>query len=80
MGSDLKYHLLEHESFREILKTREDIKNQYLKQEKALQDKKEKLFRNKDFSKWGYIGELHDLDKITDKLMANKDAAFTYIL
>lgn len=64
MGSDLKYHLLEHESFREILKTREDIKNQYLKQEKALQDKKEKLFRNKDFSKWGYIGELHDLDKI----------------
>jgi hypothetical protein len=36
MGSDLKYHLLEHESFREILKTREDIKNQYLKQEKAL--------------------------------------------
>ena len=31
LGSHMKYHLLEHESFREILKVREEVKAQYLK-------------------------------------------------
>lgn len=31
LGSHMKYHLLEHESYRELLKTREEVKNSYLK-------------------------------------------------
>jgi len=29
----MKYHLMEHESFREILKTREEIKTEFMKKE-----------------------------------------------
>jgi hypothetical protein len=54
----MKYHLMEHESFREILKARDDIKNVFMKQEKSLNDKKERLLKNKDFSKWGYQGQV----------------------
>ena len=41
----MKYHYLEHESFRDILKVREDLKGSYLKAEKNLTEKKEKLYR-----------------------------------
>ena len=64
----MKYHLIEHESFREILKNRDEIKNAFIKQEKALNEKKEKLLRNKDLSKWGYLeeGGLKELTKKQD--------------
>ena len=52
----MKYHYLEHESFRDILKVREDLKVSYIKAEKNLTEKKEKLYRAKDFTKWGYLG------------------------
>ena len=58
----MKYHLMEHESFREILKNRDDIKNQFIKQEKSLNDKKEKLFKNRDVQKWGYQGDVKDIN------------------
>lgn len=78
----MKYHLLEHESYRELLKAREEVKNSYLKQEKGLNDKKEKLFRSKDYAKWGYTGEggIADIEKVQDKLATSKQAAFTYML
>jgi hypothetical protein len=31
LGSGMKYHLMEHESFRELLKSRDDIKNGFMK-------------------------------------------------
>lgn len=86
LGSHMKYHLLEHDSFREILKVREEVKSQYLKSHKSLLERKEKLFRNKDISKWGYVVDpaagqsLADVEKIHDKLMGCKEAAFTYML
>ena len=58
----MKYHLMEHESLREILKNRDDIKNQFIKQEKSLNDKKEKLFKNRDVQKWGYQGDVKDIN------------------
>jgi hypothetical protein len=76
----MKYHLLEHESFREILKQRDEIKNAFIRQEKSLIDKKERLFKNRDFPKWGYTGPISDLEKYSDKFTDNKDAAFTYML
>ena len=50
----MKYHLMEHDSFREILKNRDEIKNVFIKSEKSLIDKKERLFKARDYSKWGY--------------------------
>lgn len=45
-------------------------------------DKKEKLFRGKDLNKWGYLGEggTKELDKLHEKLLSCKEAAFTYML
>lgn len=76
----MKYHLLEHESFREILKSRDEIKNSFMKNEKNLIDKKEKLFKHRDFGKWGYTGPQKDLDGLSGKFTDNKEAAFTYML
>ena len=45
-----------------------------------MNDKKEKLFKNKDLKKWGYLGDVNDIVKIHEKLMTNKEAAFTYML
>lgn len=56
LGSHLKYHMHEHESFRELLAVRETTKKAYIKKEKALIDKKERLFYNKDYKKWEFIG------------------------
>ena len=78
----MKYHLLEHETYRETLKNREEIKNAYVRQEKALLDKKERLFRGKDLAKWGYLGEggVPHLTSMHEKLLSCKEAAFTYML
>ena len=56
LGSNIKYHLLEHDSYREILANREVIKSQFLKNEKNLLDRKEKMLKQKDLSRWGYDG------------------------
>lgn len=78
----MKHHLIAHESFREILKAREEIKTAFIKQEKALLEKKEKLLKNKDLSKWGYLGEggVREIEQKLDKLLQHKEAAFTYMI
>jgi hypothetical protein len=53
LGTGLKFHLDEHESYREIFQNRDKVKNEYIKQERSLIDKKEKLFKMKDTAKWG---------------------------
>lgn len=80
LGSGLKYQKFEHESYRELLKQRDEFKNSFLKQEKSLSDKKEKLLKSKDLKKWGYLGDVNDIVKLHEKLLANKEAAFTYML
>ena len=72
--------MYEHKSYREILESRDEFKNSFLKQEKTLSDKKEKLFKNKDLKKWGYLGDTNDVQKLHEKLLLNKQAAFTYML
>lgn len=49
----MRYHLDEYESYKELHLVREQIKSQYIKQERALFEKKEKLFKGKDPYKWG---------------------------
>jgi hypothetical protein len=80
LGSNMKYHLLEHESFREILKQRDELKNGFIKSEMKLLEKKERLFKNREFSKWGYTGPNQDLERLSGKFTDNKQAAFTYML
>lgn len=46
LGSHLKFHMHEHESFRELLAVREHSKINYIKKEKQLFEKKEKLYKN----------------------------------
>jgi hypothetical protein len=75
--------MYEHDSYRELLKSRDEFKNAFIKQEKSLNEKKEKLFKNKDpsnFKKWGYLGDVNDIVKVHEKLLTNKDAAFTFML
>ena len=36
--------------------------------------------KNKDLKKWGYDGDEKDIEKNYEKLISNKDAAFTYML
>ena len=74
---------MEHETFREVYKVRDEIKTQFTKQEKSVNSKKESLFKNsKDLKKWGYDGDggLQFLESNIDKIMLNKDVAFTYMI
>ena len=78
----MKYHLLEHESLREILRYRDDYRKEFVKQERSLLERKEKLFRSKEFNKWGYQGDggVGEIEKKIDSLSKVKEAAFTYML
>jgi len=70
----------EHESFRELQKLRDDANTTFLKSSKILNDKKERLFKNRDIAKWGYLGPSSDIENHLDQLVTNKRAAFTYML
>lgn len=76
----MKFHLDEHESFREVFGTREKVKAEYIKVERSLIDKKEKLFKTKDIYKWGGFVDNMELLKLKDDLLANRDRAFNYML
>ena len=80
-GSHLKYHLQEYESMSEILQAREQLKDQYIKKERHLFDRKEKLFRGKDVSRWGFTqGKQEELVSRSEELFNNKNKAFKYML
>lgn len=65
----MKYHLDEHESFREIFSIREKSKQEYVRIERNLIDKKEKLFKSKDVYKWGGFQDNIELLKLKDELL-----------
>lgn len=51
-GSHMKYHLAESESLAETSSFRESVKSNFVKREKQLNDKKLKLLKEPDVSKW----------------------------
>jgi len=54
--------MAEHEGLRELHKTREEVKTSFMKKEKSLFDQKEKLFKNKDPTKWKFTqGSMDEL-------------------
>ena len=46
LGSHLKYHMSEHESFRELYNLREQVKQNFIKKERHLIERKEKLYKS----------------------------------
>lgn len=80
IGEHLKYHLDEHESFREIFSIREQFKNNYVKLERYVVEKKEKLWKQGDLYKWGGFTDNIHLEKMRDELKTNKEKAFMYML
>ena len=61
LGGHLKYHMSEHESFRELTSIRENVKQKFIKSERNLMDRKERLFRAQDVTRWGFEGAQDEL-------------------
>lgn len=80
-GSHLKYHCSEHESMRELYQTRDQVKAAYMKKERQLFDKKERLFKQKDVTKWGCTAvSLDELQSKQEELFEHKEKAFKFML
>ena len=80
LGSHLKYHMSEHESFRELYGLRETVKQNFMKKERHLIERKEKLYRSQDISRWGFEGNQDDLIRRKDELLNDKDKAYRFML
>ena len=82
VGTDLKYHYDEGESFKELFALREQVKFQYVKQERQVAERKERLFKTRDVFKWGGFQDHIELLRLKDELLKpeNKDIAFEYML
>ena len=76
----LKYNLQEATTFRDLFSHRERSYQAYVRADRALLEKKEKLFRLKDTTKWG--GFQSDVQQVRFKpeLLMNKEAAFDFML
>jgi len=87
LGEDyMRMHHEEADSLKELFTLRENVKNQHIRQEKTLLEKKEKLFKVGDLSKWGGGGshscfkDEQEMSDLRNKLMQNKNMAYTYML
>jgi len=70
----------EHESFRELHVVREQVKTNFMRKERALIERKEKLFRAQDISRWGFDGPQDDIIRRKQELLDNKEKAFRFML
>ena len=86
LGEDyMRPHLEEPESFKELMQMREAAHNLFVKVEKTLIEKKEKLFKAGDPNKWGsgpFSCFTHErqINELKDRLQQDKAFAFTYML
>jgi len=66
---------------RELFQQRELIKKEFLKKERALFDRKEKLFKSKDYKTWGCTAvSLDELRAKVEELFEDKQKAFKFML
>jgi hypothetical protein len=86
LGEDyMRVHWEESETFRELYNMRTAIDSQYIKFEKALIERKEKLLKAGDLAKWGSgpfscFKDEKQIAELRDKLLSDKSQAFTYML
>jgi len=76
----LKYNLQESESYREIFGRRDLAYQQYLKFEKALAEKKDRLFKLRDPTKWGGFKDQSEMIRLREELLKDREAAFDYMM
>lgn len=77
----LKYNLHEADTFRDLFGHRENLAQQQAKFERALQDKKEKLLKLRDPTKWGASREdLAEMMRMKEDLFKDRELAFDYML
>lgn len=79
-AENLKYHLHEAETFRELFNTRDAINQQYLQMDKSLVAKKDKLFKLRDATKWGGFKDQSEMLRLSGELLKDRDSAFEYML
>lgn len=79
-GQHLKFNLHEASSYRELFQHRDQVYQTFIRADRSLQDKKEKLFKARDTTKWG--GFANDVQQVRFKndLLNNKEAAFDFML
>jgi len=51
-----------------------------LKKERSLYDKKDKLFKQREVSKWSFTGSKEELEGRADELLKHKEKAFKFML
>jgi phage-related minor tail protein len=76
----LKFNLNEGDSFREMFSNRDLLFQQYQRLDKALAEKKERLFKMRDPTKWGGFKDQAEMIRLKDELMKDRDSAFEYMM
>lgn len=67
----------ETDTFREIYSTREKVKTKFIKADKDLLEKKEKLFKQREIFKWGIPqDQMIKIEKVKEQLFNDKSKAF----
>ena len=79
MSEHLQFNNDEAHSFKEMQALREFSKVDFMKKEKARNEKKERLFRQKDIYRWGFDNVVQ-LEKMKGSLFEDKDKAFRFML
>ena len=59
---------------------RENVKQKFIKQERYLIDRKEKLFKAQDVTRWGFEGAQDEMIRRQADLLKDKEKAFKYML
>jgi hypothetical protein len=76
----LKYNLDEAGTFRDLFTQRDQSYQSFIRADRALQDKKERLFKLKDTTKWGGFKDDVQQVRFKPELVNNKEAAFDFML
>ena len=76
----MKYNMQEGDSFRDLFQTRDLLFQAYQKVDKALLEKKEKLFKLRDTTKWGGFRDQAEMLRLKDELLKDRDSAYDYML
>lgn len=76
----MKYNLHEGDTFKDLFSQRDQLCGVYNKAEKALKEKKEKLFKLRDVTKWGGFKDNAEMVRLKDELLKDQEAAFDFML
>jgi adenine-specific DNA methylase len=76
----MRYYSQEHQPLSDLLEFRESQLKRFKEEEKALNEKKEQLWKTKNVNKWKFTGDKIELIGREKELLRDKNIAFAYIL